>query len=45
MLIGAAMAEDSSAISSRAPTHFILLPVLLAATAVLAQGLPFIPEL
>ena len=34
MLKGAAMAVDSSAISSRAPTHFILLPVMLTATAV-----------
>jgi len=35
------MAEDSMAISSRAPTHFILPPVLLAATAVPAGGLSF----
>ena len=41
MLKGAAMAADSMAISSRTPTHFISLPVLLAATAVPAQGLPF----
>ena len=41
---GAAMAVDSVAISSRAPTHFILLPVLLAATAASSGVFLFIPH-
>ena len=42
---GAAMAVDSMAIRSRAPTHFISLPGLLAETAEPTAGLSFIPGL